>query len=147
MINEKQRERLLHILSDAPAEILIGAVEDYKAFKVHQSESLNTVFKYFGEGKAKEILSPSVVTAAIEEAGRPEKLKENNFIKPPGVAAGKIGSETEAVVIAHLRSGPDSLQNLAVAMKRNEKIAETLLARLWDKKKILFRSDRLYCLP
>lgn len=146
----KQRERLLQILNEAPTEILLNAVEDFKAFKCRQAESMTTVFKYFGDGKPQQDQSPPSAPAA-EPSPKPDapvlKDTQAKMIKAPGVPAGKIGSETEAAAIGWLRNGPASLESLAVAMKRNEKIAETLLARLWEKKKVLYRSDKLYCLP
>lgn len=144
MSNEKQRERLLHILSDAPFEIILNAVEDFKAFKIRQSEATNAVFKYFGDGKTRQEVPPP--SPSVEESPSPKPDVKFSFIKPPGVATAKIGGETEKQVIAHLRSGPDNIQALSAAMGRNEKAAEGLLARLCEKEKIRYRSDKLYCL-
>lgn len=140
MSNEKQRERLLHILTDAPFEILLNAVEDYKAFKIRQSEATNSVFKYFGDGKAKQEIAAPSPTAEV-----PALKDDTKLIACPGTPTAKIGGETEAAVMAHLRGGPDTLQNLAVAMGRNEAAATGLLARLHAKKKIGYRSDKKYC--
>lgn len=148
----KQRERLLQILNEAPTEILLNAVEDFKAFKLRQAEAMSSVFKYFGDGRSASAQAGAAMAEKIEVTIESTKVVEESkakakMIKPPGVPAGKIGSETEAAAIGWLRNGPASLESLAVAMKRNEKIAETLLARLWEKKKVLYRSDKLYCLP
>lgn len=140
----KQRERLLQILSEAPTEILLNAVEDFKAFKLRQAEGMTSVFKYFGDGKAKEEAAPP----PEQPSPKAEPVVEAKVrkIKPPHEPAGKIGSETEASVIAWLRNGPANLSSLAVAMKRSEAQAGPLLARLEMKRKIDYRSDNLYCL-
>lgn len=149
----KQRERLLQILSEAPTEILLNAVEDFKAFKCRQVESMTTVFKYFGDGKQKaEQLTPTEVAELSEKKAPPlslNKIEETSkvkFINPPGEPSAKIGGDTESAVLAWLRNGPADLDSLAVAMKRPSKTAETLLARLHQKGKIKYRSDKLYCL-
>jgi hypothetical protein len=140
---QKQRERLLEILSEAPTEILLNAVEDFKAFKTRQAETFTTVFKYFGDGKPRHDAPPSLPA----EEPSPKAETKYKFINPPHEPAGKIGSEAEASALAWLRNGPADLKSLAVAMKRNEALAGPLLARLVIKKKIAYRSDKLYCIP
>lgn len=138
----KQRERLLQILNDAPTEILLNAVEDLKAFKLRQAEAMTSVFKYFGDGKAKteEVAPPP--PSASEPSPKPEaKVK---YITPPFEPSAKIGSEAEAGALGWLRNGPADIESLAVAMKRSTAQAGPLLARLVQKGKIKYRSDKLF---
>lgn len=140
----KQRERLLQILNEAPTEILLNAVEDLKAFKLRQAEAMTSVFKYFGDGKEKvaEALSRPASETVSEPPPKPElKVKH---IAPPFEPAGKIGSEAEAGALGWLRNGPADIESLAVAMKRSTAQAGPLLARLVQKGKIKYRSDKLF---
>lgn len=148
MTTDKQRERLLSILSDAPTEILLNAVEDFKAFKIRQSEALSAVLKYFGDGKPRQEASP--LQAPVEgPSPKPEAVSlvkriPLKHIAPPFEPAGKIGSEAEASAIGWLRNGPADVESLAIAMKRSTAQAGPLLARLVQKGKIKYRSDKLF---
>lgn len=136
----KQRERLLQILTEAPTEILLNAVEDFKSFKLRQAEAMTSVFKYFGDGKAKEEAAPP----PPEPAPSPKPETKVKYITPPFEPSAKIGSEAEAGALGWLRNGPADIESLAVAMKRSTAQAGPLLARLVQKGKIKYRSDKLF---
>lgn len=136
----KQRERLLQILTEAPTEILLNAVEDFKSFKLRQAEAMTSVFKYFGDGKAKEEAAPPLP----EPAPSPKPETKVKYITPPFEPSAKIGSEAEAGALGWLRNGPADIESLAVAMKRSTAQAGPLLARLVQKGKIKYRSDKLF---
>lgn len=136
----KQRERLLQILTEAPTEILLNAVEDFKSFKLRQAEAMTSVFKYFGDGKAKEEAAPP----PSEPAPSPKPETKVKYITPPFEPSAKIGSEAEAGALGWLRNGPADIESLAVAMKRSTAQAGPLLARLVQKGKIKYRSDKLF---
>lgn len=142
MIHEKtkQRERLLQILTEAPTEILLNAVEDFKSFKLRQAEAMTSVFKYFGDGKAKEEAAPP----PPEPVPSPKPETKVKYITPPFEPSAKIGSEAEAGALGWLRNGPADIESLAVAMKRSTAQAGPLLARLVQKGKIKYRSDKLF---
>lgn len=136
----KQRERLLQILTEAPTEILLNAVEDFKSFKLRQAEAMTSVFKYFGDGKAKEEAAPP----PPEPVPSPKPETKVKYITPPFEPSAKIGSEAEAGALGWLRNGPADIESLAVAMKRSTAQAGPLLARLVQKGKIKYRSDKLF---
>lgn len=136
----KQRDRLLQILTEAPTEILLNAVEDFKSFKLRQAEAMTSVFKYFGDGKAKEEAAPP----PPEPAPSPKPETKVKYITPPFEPSAKIGSEAEAGALGWLRNGPADIESLAVAMKRSTAQAGPLLARLVQKGKIKYRSDKLF---
>lgn len=139
----KQRERLLQILTEAPTEILLNAVEDFKSFKLRQAEAMTSVFKYFGDGKAKtEEAVPELSKPA--PSPKPETETKVKYITPPFEPSAKIGSEAEAGALGWLRNGPADIESLAVAMKRSTAQAGPLLARLVQKGKIKYRSDKLF---
>lgn len=139
----KQRERLLQILTEAPTEILLNAVEDFKSFKLRQVEAMTSVFKYFGDGKAKtEEAVPELSKPA--PSPKPETETKVKYITPPFEPSAKIGSEAEAGALGWLRNGPADIESLAVAMKRSTAQAGPLLARLVQKGKIKYRSDKLF---
>lgn len=147
----KQRERLLQILTEAPTEILLNAVEDFKSFKLRQAEAMTSVFKYFGDGKAKTEEAPSVVAppqSTVQSkpapSPKPEIETKVKYITPPFEPSAKIGSEAEAGALGWLRNGPADIESLAVAMKRSTAQAGPLLARLVQKGKIKYRSDKLF---
>lgn len=145
----KQRERLLQILTDAPTEILLNAVEDFKSFKLRQAEAMTSVFKYFGDGKAKteeaqSVVAPPQSTVQSEPAPSPKPETKVKYITPPFEPSAKIGSEAEAGALGWLRNGPADIESLAVAMKRSTAQAGPLLARLVQKGKIKYRSDKLF---
>lgn len=145
---EKQRERLLQILSEAPIEILLNAVQDLQAFRIQQANAMTSVFKYFGDGEQKQDVVPP--SAPVEPPSpKPEAVSlvkriPLKHITPPFEPAGKIGSEAEASAIGWLRNGPADVESLAVAMKRSTAQAGPLLARLVQKGKIKYRSDKLF---
>lgn len=150
----KQRERLLQILSEAPTEILLNAVQDLQAFKVQQANAMTSVFKYFGDGKPKEDGAPHPIEQSpskTESVGKtPDEIAYNvltktpKYITPPFEPSAKIGSEAEAGALGWLRNGPADIESLAVAMKRSTAQAGPLLARLVQKGKIKYRSDKLF---
>lgn len=137
----KQRERLLQILTEAPTEILLNAVEDFKSFKLRQAEAMTSVFKYFGDGKAK---TEEAVPELSKPAPSPKPETKVKYITPPFEPSAKIGSEAEAGALGWLRNGPADIESLAVAMKRSTAQAGPLLARLVQKGKIKYRSDKLF---
>lgn len=154
----KQRERLLQILTDAPTEILLNAVEDFKSFKQRQAEAMTSVFKYFGDGRSPSAQAGAAFAEKIEETivqtngfikAEVEKDKQKaeakvKYITPPFEPSAKIGSEAEAGALGWLRNGPADIESLAVAMKRSTAQAGPLLARLVQKGKIKYRSDKLF---
>lgn len=141
---QKQRERLLAILTEAPTEILLNAVEDFKAFRLRQAEAMTSVFKYFGDGVQKQEAAPPSPPAEPPSPKPEMKEAKVKYIAPPFEPAGKIGSEAEAGALGWLRNGPADLESLAVAMKRSTTLAGPLLARLVQKGKIKYRSDKLF---
>lgn len=103
---------------------------------------MTSLFKYFGDGKAK---TEEAVPELSKPAPSPKYLKtEVKYITPPFEPSAKIGSEAEAGALGWLRNGPADIESLAVAMKRSTAQAGPLLARLVQKGKIKYRSDKLF---
>lgn len=144
VLTEDERQKLLVALVEAPDEVLIDAVRQFKDWRSQVSKDFKELHAYLGVRVIEAPKANYAPAKPFEEAQqRPEQKDEMpvHASEPPGTATKSIKGDTAAKLKNYLRQ-PRTAEDVRKHLKAPLEHAINLLRLLWEREIISFDGER-----
>lgn len=147
-LSEAQRQAILAKLEDADDFVLLEAVRNHRERETMVMDRFKALHEWLGVRMIDTTSDAPILLAAVKTTkpsyAAPAEPKPQINKKPTAEPAAKIGTANRELILARLKQGPNTADEINGALRRGDGMLEAtegLLALMWKRDEVLFDGE------